>query len=313
MSTTKNVISLTLGIIGVVVGVLALLSGWIPYLGLATIPIAIIGFLLSGMGVGFACFKKFNSIELPILGCLICVGAILLPIFSSYLARAAEARQQAALAQEQKARAEIEAKAAAEARKNEIAGLESKIPSLQSALTNEEQAVQIVQTNFDSVQSAYNDFMATRPFLTNDIYIKIKKDLTFRTQIIPSQQQTIDSLKKNAEQSSHPATPIWIVSGVDSQGRTHGYWNSGDEAARIGLHNAYQIHLKSAQIDLANTYAQIKADKQALEKIEGDAGEFQVNKLHDAELLLNTAKSRLTQAQSRLDAAKLRLEILKKN
>jgi uncharacterized protein YydD (DUF2326 family) len=94
-------------------------------------------------------------------------------------------------------------------------------------------------------------------------------------------------------------------------------WEQPGEGARIALNNACRIYLVNARNVLANTYAQIRADQQALVKIKNDVDTFQANKLHDAESLLNTAKSHLTEAQSSLAAAKSHLETintsLKKN
>jgi hypothetical protein len=87
--TTKNTGSLTMGIASVVVGVLALLVGWIPFLGLLAIPAAIIGILLSGIGVVLALVKRGKGIGLPLLGGMICIAALLLPILSTGGASAA--------------------------------------------------------------------------------------------------------------------------------------------------------------------------------------------------------------------------------
>jgi hypothetical protein len=81
--TTKNTASLTLGIIALVVGVLSLLVGWIPFLGLIAIPAAIIGLLLAGIGFVIALFKSGKGIGMPLLGGVICVGALILPILST--------------------------------------------------------------------------------------------------------------------------------------------------------------------------------------------------------------------------------------
>lgn len=81
--TTKNTASLTLGIIALVVGVLSLLVGWIPFLGLLAIPAAIIGLLLAGIGCVIALFKSGKGIGMPLLGGVICVGALTLPILST--------------------------------------------------------------------------------------------------------------------------------------------------------------------------------------------------------------------------------------
>jgi len=82
--TTKNPASLTLGIVSVVIGVLALLSGWVPYLGLLAIPGAVIGGILAVLGLIIAALKKFRGAILPILGGAICTAAIILPVVSTH-------------------------------------------------------------------------------------------------------------------------------------------------------------------------------------------------------------------------------------
>ena len=81
--TTKNTASLTLGIISVVTGVLALLFGWVPFLGFLAIPIALIGGLLAGLGLVISLFKGFRGIGMPLLGAAICVAAGILPLVST--------------------------------------------------------------------------------------------------------------------------------------------------------------------------------------------------------------------------------------
>lgn len=81
--TTKNTASLTLGIISVVTGVLALLFGWVPFLGLLAIPVALIGGLLAGLGLVIALFNGFRGIGMPLLGAAICVAAGILPLVST--------------------------------------------------------------------------------------------------------------------------------------------------------------------------------------------------------------------------------------
>src|SRR6185503_2286620 len=81
--TTKNTPSLTLGIIAIVVGVMSLLVGWIPFLGLVAIPAAIIGLVLAGLGFGIALLKGGKGIPMPLLGGVICIAAFILPILST--------------------------------------------------------------------------------------------------------------------------------------------------------------------------------------------------------------------------------------
>jgi hypothetical protein len=81
--TTKNTVALTLGIIATVIGVIALLIGWVPFLGLLALPGAIIGLILGIVGVIIAVTKKGKGIGLPIVGCVICLVALIVPILST--------------------------------------------------------------------------------------------------------------------------------------------------------------------------------------------------------------------------------------
>jgi hypothetical protein len=78
--TTKNTLSLTLGIISLVLGVFGMLIGWIPFLGLVAIPVALIGLMLAGLGVVVALFKGFAGVGMPVLGGFVSFLSLLLPI-----------------------------------------------------------------------------------------------------------------------------------------------------------------------------------------------------------------------------------------
>lgn len=82
--TTRNTSALTMGIIAIVLGVLALMFGWVPFLGLFSIPVAILGGLLAGIGLFLAmCNGGARAAGLPMLGGVICAAAIVLPIVST--------------------------------------------------------------------------------------------------------------------------------------------------------------------------------------------------------------------------------------
>ena len=87
--TTKNTVALTLGITSTVIGVIALLIGWVPFLGLFAIPGAVIGLILAIVGGIVAIAKKGKGIGLPILGGVICTCALILPILATGGASAA--------------------------------------------------------------------------------------------------------------------------------------------------------------------------------------------------------------------------------
>ena len=79
----RNTASTTLGIISLVCGALALLGGWVPFLGLLAIPIALVGGLFAGLGLIIALFKGFRGASMPLLGGAICVVATIVPLFST--------------------------------------------------------------------------------------------------------------------------------------------------------------------------------------------------------------------------------------
>jgi hypothetical protein len=199
--------------------------------------------------------------------------------------------------------------AALETRQDDIEEAEFEVKVRQNDVTNAEQQIKDAQKQFDPVKKNYDQFMAAQPFLTNAVYVKIKKDLALRTQIIPSQQQTVESLEKEVNEPYHPQT--WVGDNGYLYGPGNGHWAGASMAEQAEYKRILGIHLANATNDLANTYAQIDADQQALAKIENDVDGFQANKLHYAESLLDTANSRLTQAQSRLVTAKSHLETIK--
>ena len=81
--TTQNTGALTMGIISIVVGVLALLVGWVPFLGLLAMPVAGIGLLLAFVGIILALVKKAKGILLPLLGVGISLIALIIPMLST--------------------------------------------------------------------------------------------------------------------------------------------------------------------------------------------------------------------------------------
>lgn len=81
--TTKNTPALTMGIIAIVLGVLALLVSWVPFLGLFSIPVSVIGGLLAFIGLILAAIKKFKGWSMPTLGGLLCGVSIAVALAST--------------------------------------------------------------------------------------------------------------------------------------------------------------------------------------------------------------------------------------
>lgn len=199
-------------------------------------------------------------------------------------------------------------RAGLEARQRDTANAESQVKTCQINVTDAVQNVEAAQKQLDQAKAKYDQFMAAQPLLTNAVYVKLKKDLAFRTGLIPIQQQTVQFLEEEVNKPYSPQTWVQDYNGING---TSGHWAGPTQAEQLIEKQAVGKRLADAKNDLANTYARINADQQALEKIENGVDEFQANKLHDAESLLNTAKSRLTEVQSSLAAAKSRLETIK--
>ncbi len=65
-----------LGIASLVLGIVACLFCWIPFLGLFIIPISAIGFLLAGAGIIMAGVSKRTGFAFPISGLVVCVLSV---------------------------------------------------------------------------------------------------------------------------------------------------------------------------------------------------------------------------------------------
>lgn len=215
-----------------------------------------------------------------------------------------------------------------EAHQRDVANAESQVQTCQINITNAAQNIEEAQTQFDRAKAGYDQFMATQPLLTNAVYLRFKKDLAFRAGLIPGKQQTIsfaegrlqnaNALLEAKKQSLLPgpghnphADQTWVQDASNHRVGS-GHWSGGNslEDLNAQVQAAAKI-LADYTNDLANTYAQIHADQQTLEKLKADTSAFQTGKLHDAETLLNAAKTRLTDAQSSLAAAKSHLETIK--
>lgn len=75
---TRNSASMIMGTIALVLGVLAALVAWIPFLGVVAIPVALVGGLLAAIGAFVALIKGFQGMVLPLVAGVVCVGAIVL-------------------------------------------------------------------------------------------------------------------------------------------------------------------------------------------------------------------------------------------
>jgi len=199
-------------------------------------------------------------------------------------------------------------RAGLEARQRDMANAESQVQTRQINVTNAVQNVEAAYKQVDQAKATYDQFIAAQPLLTNAVYVKLRKDLAFRTGLIPTKRNTISFGEAEVNKPYSPQTWVLDYNGIHG---TSGHWVGATPAQYAEQKQIDRQHVADASKDLASTYAEINADKQALGKIQQDVDEFQVNKLHDAESLLNTAKSHLTEAQSSLAAANSHLETIK--
>jgi hypothetical protein len=290
-----------LGIASLCLGLIGCVFCWIPWFGLLVIPVSVIGLLLAGIGLLIDKKSSRSFVFSGIAACLVAIGIALtvnggLSILDNLQARH-EARQQAEAAAARN-------RANEQTRQRDIASTTAAIASLQTSLTNETQWLAEAKNQFDAAQADYDRFRATQPWLTNAVYLKIKKDLAFRTGIITSQQQTIDFLQAELEKPYVRQT--WIVDNGLGQGHLAG----PTQAEQAAQKQAVRKRLIDAKSDLDGTYNRIDVDQQTLARIETGAEEFQAGKLANARTAFNAAQSDLNQVQSRLTVADKRLKIL---
>ena len=84
VSTTVNVDAprrtSSFGVVSLIVGIVAFLVCWIPFVGLLGIPLSALGLLFGGIGLLLALFRKGAGIGFPIAGSSVCVLALVVGI-----------------------------------------------------------------------------------------------------------------------------------------------------------------------------------------------------------------------------------------
>lgn len=192
-----------------------------------------------------------------------------------------------------------------EAHQSAIDLAKAEVKSAQETVKNEAELIPNAQDQLDKAKAAYDEFMAAQPLRTNAIYLKVKRDLNFRTQLVVSQRQSIQELETELTKARNPAPAVWVEDYNGQFGRS-GHW-AGGGVSQVTI-QADTLYLANAERDLEKTGAQIDADNQALRKMEQDVADVQGSKLQIAQSFLSAAQARLTQAQSRLFTAQINLE-----
>lgn len=98
-----------LGIAALVIGIIAVLIAWVPFLGMLAIPLAVVGLLLAGIGFIISLAGRRSSVGLPIAGGIICLLSIVISVGVTALtghamAKAGEKIQQEAQRQQDQLR-----------------------------------------------------------------------------------------------------------------------------------------------------------------------------------------------------------------
>jgi hypothetical protein len=75
-----------LGIVALILGIIATVFCWIPFLGLLVIPLAAIGLLLALVGLVIAIVNKKHGLTLPISGGVLCLLSIFMAVFMTGVA-----------------------------------------------------------------------------------------------------------------------------------------------------------------------------------------------------------------------------------
>jgi hypothetical protein len=308
-----------LGIASFILGIIACVFYWTPFLKPFFAWIALVGLALAVVGLILARVNNRKGFVFPIIGLVICLLPLTIDV--TVIGGSAAMKRLANWREQQEAQRQLAAatKAQAEAHWRALPNLaKAQVEAYQSVLrfvATAEFQVKMCQTNVDSAQQQFNQartnydrFVATNPLLTNAVYVKIKKDLSACERSIALQQQAIPSLEAAVERTSHPGTPTFVRDegwfNDNGRRRQRYHWNQPDEGARIALNKACRGYLANARNELANAYAQIPLNQQKLEQIEGDVVAFQENKLHDAESALYAANARLTAVRQSLDESK---------
>jgi molybdopterin/thiamine biosynthesis adenylyltransferase len=65
-----------LGVAALVIGIIAVVSSWVPFLGLVAVPLGMLGILLGGIGFFISLVGKNSGVGLPVAGIVACLVAI---------------------------------------------------------------------------------------------------------------------------------------------------------------------------------------------------------------------------------------------
>jgi hypothetical protein len=192
-------------------------------------------------------------------------------------------------------KAKSESDAALQSRQQNIKTAQSEVSKARDNLADEQQKFTLAQASFSEAKAKYDEIMASAPFLTNTVYMRIKRDLDLRTKAIPGEEQAIKTDEDGLANSAYPPKTVWISEGNAS------HLETGNETARVALHASYQSYLVAARQDLENNNAQIKADNEALQKIEATFSNFQSTKLNEERAELDRETARFNASKSTLD------------
>jgi hypothetical protein len=184
--------------------------------------------------------------------------------------------------------------AALEAYQEDVTNAQTDLDAANKSIADEIPIETQAQNEYDAAKAKYDAIMASAPYLTNAVYLKIKHDLIERTYQVQRDQQSITTDEKGISQTSQPGVSVWNPPVY----KIAGYWSQPDESGRVALNQSYKIYLAMAQRDIENNEQQMQSDNETLENIIATFGSFQSSKLKLAHSALQEANLRLNEDQS---------------
>jgi hypothetical protein len=317
-----------LGIASLILGIVACVFYWTPFLEPFFLWIAILGLLLAVAGLIMARINKKTGFVFPIIGLIICAVPLTVDVAviggTAAMLKIANWRTQIASWRADRAAHEQElADAKAQMityqhqlpiRANEqvqaylldlqnITDAELAVKPCETNVALEESALNDAQQQFNKTKAEYDQFVASNSLITNAAYLKLSHQLNSLLQQRTASQQSILSLQAE----------------IAGQGRVvYGVGRGGDPtaASRYAQVQQDEAYLAAAKANLPILNQNITSVQQQLNNTTRLTmqfpSDFQENKLHDAESILDEATSHLTDAQSILAAAKQRVDEYKK-
>ena len=296
-----NVTALAMGISGTVVGLIALLGNWLSQLGPALIPVAVIGAVLSLVGLAAACVKGFRTMELPIVGLIVSLVAVSVVLIQQQQLAAAEqraARTQEAARQQMtadRAAAEENARqqqlaAEAQSRQDRQAASQAELAKLQAALPGDQAALENAETNFSNIQNLYSSYQQQKTYLTNAVYSHLAAQVAMWTYERGGYAQSVAG--HELREANRDAA--YALNGPN--GATY----DPAATAHSAFHTEMEVNYQANVNTVLNLDQQIAAAQVQMQNIADASDQWQAQRFNTAQIELTGAQNKVSADQSRI-------------